>query len=59
MTLNSNQEPLFNERLGIVREVGNNAIWSLSSCKPGKSTMSLHRKKEYNNHIDLMRPITK
>ncbi|XP_018331827.1 anaphase-promoting complex subunit 10-like [Agrilus planipennis] len=28
-------DPVVNERLGKVREVGNQAIWSLSSCKPG------------------------
>lgn len=28
-------DPLINEQLGNVREVGGQAIWSLSSCKPG------------------------
>lgn len=28
-------DPLKEERLGTVREVGSQAIWSLSSCKPG------------------------
>lgn len=28
-------DPFRDERKGIVREVGNQAIWSLSSCKPG------------------------
>lgn len=30
-------DPFLDERKGLVREVGNQAIWSLSSCKPGKS----------------------
>jgi len=35
--LPSNEEdPLAEERLGFVREVGAQAVWSLSSCKPGK-----------------------
>lgn len=29
-------DPVKNERTGNVREVGSQAIWSLSSCKPGK-----------------------
>lgn len=29
-------DPIKNERSGCVREVGSQAIWSLSSCKPGK-----------------------
>lgn len=29
-------DPLKDVRAGIVREVGSQAIWSLSSCKPGK-----------------------
>lgn len=28
-------DPFLDERKGLVREVGNQAIWSLSSCKPG------------------------
>ncbi|KAF5296234.1 hypothetical protein FQA39_LY12571 [Lamprigera yunnana] len=28
-------DPIKNERMGNVREVGSQAIWSLSSCKPG------------------------
>lgn len=28
-------DPIKNERTGDVREVGSQAIWSLSSCKPG------------------------
>lgn len=28
-------DPIKNERTGNVREVGSQAIWSLSSCKPG------------------------
>lgn len=31
----SNQDPLPLERSGVVREIGNQAVWSLSSCKPG------------------------
>lgn len=31
----SEKDPLVSERSGTVREVGNHAIWSLSSCKPG------------------------
>lgn len=30
------ENPLAEERCGNVREVGNPAVWSLSSCKPGK-----------------------
>lgn len=29
-------DPMKDVRAGIVREVGSQAIWSLSSCKPGK-----------------------
>ncbi|KAH8370388.1 hypothetical protein KR093_003263 [Drosophila rubida] len=29
------EDPLAEERLGFVREVGAQAVWSLSSCKPG------------------------
>lgn len=31
-----NQCPFHSERTGKVREVGGQAVWSLSSCKPGK-----------------------
>lgn len=31
----TNQDPLPLERSGVVREIGNQAVWSLSSCKPG------------------------
>lgn len=31
-----NQCPFHAERSGEVREVGSHAVWSLSSCKPGK-----------------------
>lgn len=30
-------DPVYKERAGNVREVGSQAIWSLSSCKPGWS----------------------
>ena len=33
---NENQCPFHAERSGEVREVGGHAVWSLSSCKPGK-----------------------
>lgn len=36
--MSSEKDPLVGERSGIVREVGNHAIWSLSSCKPGKES---------------------
>lgn len=38
MSLRTSKEvdPIRNERAGNVREVGSHAIWSLSSCKPGK-----------------------
>lgn len=29
-------DPIKSERTGNVREVGSQAIWSLSSCKPGQ-----------------------
>lgn len=29
-------DPMKDLRAGIIREVGSQAIWSLSSCKPGK-----------------------
>lgn len=35
-------DPFRDERKGIVREVGNQAIWSLSSCKPGKLDFPLY-----------------
>lgn len=31
-------DPMKDIRAGIVREVGSQAIWSLSSCKPGNVT---------------------
>lgn len=31
------EDPVNEERAGIVREVGSQAVWSLSSCKPGTS----------------------
>lgn len=34
--MDEEKDPLVNERSGAVREIGKNAIWSLSSCKPGK-----------------------
>lgn len=30
------EDPSKEERAGTVREVGGQAVWSLSSCKPGK-----------------------
>lgn len=30
------EDPATEERAGGVREVGSQAVWSLSSCKPGK-----------------------
>lgn len=36
------QCPFHAERSGEVREVGGQAVWSLSSCKPGKSNVCLH-----------------
>lgn len=33
---NEGQCPFHAERTGKVREVGGQAVWSLSSCKPGK-----------------------
>lgn len=38
-------DPAKVERTGTVREVGNKAIWSLSSCKPGKMILF------YNNYV--------
>ena len=29
------------ERTGTVREIGSQAVWSLSSCKPGKTKQKL------------------
>lgn len=29
-------DPVKHERDGTVREVGNQAIWSISTCKPGE-----------------------
>lgn len=34
-------DPVREERTGKVREVGSQAIWSLSSCKPGISESEL------------------
>lgn len=43
----SKDDPLEDERQGFVREVGNQAVWSLSSCKPGKNIDELlHKNKE-------------
>jgi hypothetical protein len=36
-----NQCPFHAERSGEVREVGSHAVWSLSSCKPGKIIFGL------------------
>ncbi|KAF5285038.1 hypothetical protein FQR65_LT02350 [Abscondita terminalis] len=35
MSAKQDVDPIRNERMGNVREVGSQAIWSLSSCKPG------------------------
>ena len=32
----NDEDPATEERAGKVREVGSQAVWSLSSCKPGK-----------------------
>lgn len=40
-TKTENVSPLNEERTGSVREVGGEAVWSLSSCKPGKFGISL------------------
>ena len=41
------EDPAIEERAGSVREVGSQAVWSLSSCKPGNyrlnSCFSLHK----------------
>ena len=34
-------DPYKGEREGKLREVGNQAVWSLSSCKPGQLTVIL------------------
>lgn len=31
----ADSDPIKEEKLGLVREVGSQAVWSLSSCKPG------------------------
>lgn len=33
------EDPVNEERAGIVREVGSQAVWSLSSCKPGNTRL--------------------
>lgn len=33
------EDPQTEERAGVVREVGSQAVWSLSSCKPGTYTL--------------------
>lgn len=43
-------DPVQNERSGSVREVGSQAIWSLSSCKPGLFIEILY----YKNTIEAM-----
>lgn len=35
------------ERTGTVREIGSQAVWSLSSCKPGKTKQ--HKNAVHNN----------
>jgi len=35
-------DPMKDVRAGIVREVGSQAIWSLSSCKPGKNFFEIN-----------------
>lgn len=45
---NIKNDPLDLERRGIVREVGNQAVWSLSSCKPGKKGLALILKKTFS-----------
>jgi len=44
-------DPMKDVRAGIVREVGSQAIWSLSSCKPGKIKIVLQLK-ELNNLVN-------
>ena len=35
MTNGEDVDPYRGEKEGYLREVGHNAVWSLSSCKPG------------------------
>lgn len=37
------EDPVNEERAGIVREVGSQAVWSLSSCKPGITTGAMNQ----------------
>lgn len=39
------------ERTGTVREIGSQAVWSLSSCKPGKSKQN--KKVVCNNYLQF------
>lgn len=36
------EDPASDERLGNVSEVGSQAVWSLSSCKPGTITTQFY-----------------
>lgn len=42
----NDEDPLAEERLGYVREVGSQAVWSLSSCKPGLFHIRMTMKSE-------------
>lgn len=41
------EDPLIEERAGVVREVGAQGVWSLSSCKPGKAYASFSHIRSY------------
>ena len=49
--LNTCQEAAIfeDEREGKIREVGNQAVWSLSSCKPGKTLKFSYNIEPYNS----------
>ncbi len=39
----ADNDPYKGEREGKLREVGGQAVWSLSSCKPGKTCIIAHK----------------
>ena len=41
LTAGPDVDPYLGEREGKLREVGKQAVWSLSSCKPGESLTSV------------------
>lgn len=46
-------DPIKTERRGTIREVGSQAIWSLSSCKPGNGEVMFTNLKRFLKVLEL------